>query len=491
MSIYLGLDLGTTVLKIIAMDDNGKILASTNKELLIHSPKREWAEEHPEEWWSTFKELLKRIEDRIDLKDVKGLALSGQMHGLVTYDENFELLRPAIIWADKRSSKEVDHAIKKLGTKKIYDITGNPIFTGFLLPSLMWLKAHEASLYKRIKMISSPKDYIAYKFTGELSSEPTDALATSAFDYMKNEWSKDVIKEMGINPKIFPEIRPTSTAFGMITSKASKETGLPIGIPVYGGSDQSMAAMGCGLVREGDVMVALSTGGQCLIVAEKGHMDKKRRLHTLNHALDDVGLYMAATLSAGLSLKWFKANIINEMDTTYSSFVHGIRDIPVGCDGLFFLPFLSGQRTPYFNPNLKGAFVGLSLTHTRMHMARAIMEGVSFSLRACVEVFKDMDMPIKRVILSGGGTKNSTWRQILTDVLNVETVTINIEEHSPFGAAIYAKFAQDGFDKLPAFYEKNIKTADTIKPLKHQVKEYDLLYKEYMKHANYLNDMYK
>jgi xylulokinase len=200
---------------------------------------------------------------------------------------------------------------------------------------------------------------------------------------------------------------------------------------------------------------------------------------------------MAATLSAGLSLKWFKANIINEMDTTYSSFVHGIRDIPVGCDGLHFLPFLSGQRTPYFNPNLKGAFVGLSLTHTRMHMARAIMEGVSFSLRACVEVFKDMDMPIKRVILSGGGTKNSTWRQILTDVLNVETVTINIEEHSPFGAAIYAKFAQDGFDKLPAFYEKNIKTADTIKPLKNQVKAYDALYKEYIQHADYLNKMYK
>jgi xylulokinase len=491
MSIYLGLDLGTTVLKIIAMDDNGKILASVNKELLIHSPKRDWAEESPQEWWDTFVELLKRIEGRVDLQQVKGLALSGQMHGLVTYDDDFNLLRPAIIWADKRSSKEVDHAIKKLGTKKIYDITGNPIFTGFLLPSLMWLKNNDPGLYKRIKMISSPKDYIAYRFTGTLASEPTDALATSAFNYMKNQWSTEVLKEMEIDPAIFPEIRPTSTPFGTITSAAAKETGLPIGIPVFGGSDQSMAAMGCGLVEEGDVMVALSTGGQCLIVAKKGLMDKQRRLHTLNHALDDVGLYMAATLSAGLSLKWFKANIINEMDTTYSSFVHGIKDIPVGCDGLHFFPFLSGQRTPYFNPNLKGAFIGLSLEHTRMHMARAIMEGVSFSLRACVEVFKEMNMPIKRVILSGGGTKNSTWRQILTDVLNVETVTINIEEHSPYGAAIYAKFAQDGFDKLPEFYNKNITLADKIKPLPHQVKQYDELYKEYTEHADYLNKMFK
>jgi xylulokinase len=491
MSIYLGLDLGTTVLKVVAMDDNGKILASVNKELLISSPKKEWAEEHPQEWWSTFIELIQRIESRIDLKDVKGLALSGQMHGLVTYDKDFEVLRPAIIWADKRSSAEVEHAIKTIGIKKIYDVTGNPIFTGFLLPSLAWLKKHESALYKKIKMISSPKDYIAYKFTGELYSEPTDALATSAFDYLKNKWSEDIINGMGVDPKLFPPVRPTSQAYGMITATAANETGLPIGTPIYGGSDQSMAAMGCGLVQEGDVMVALSTGGQCLIVADKGRMDKKRRLHTLNHALDDVGLYMAATLSAGLSLKWFKTNIINEMDTTYSSFVHGIKDIPLGSDGLTFFPFLSGQRTPYFNANLKGAFIGLSLNHTRLHMARAIMEGVSFSLRACVEVFKEMNMPIKRVILSGGGTKNSTWRQILTDVLNIETVTINIEEHSPFGSALYAKFAQEGFDKLPAFYKKTIKVADSIKPLPNQVKAYDEIYKEYTKHANYLNEMYK
>ncbi len=486
-NIYLGLDLGTTVLKLTAIDNSGRILDTKSKELSINTPASNWAEESPAVWFETFKELFESISTTVALEHVKGIGLSGQMHGLITYDKNMKVLRPAIIWADKRSSHEVEKINELIGTKKIYDITGNPLFTGFLLPSLMWLKKHESPLFKKIEKISSPKDYIAYKLTGNLFCEPTDALATAAFDYKKNNWAFDLLNKIGIDKELFPEIIPTSKPYGQTTKVIAKVLGIPEGIPVYGGSDQSMAAMGCGLISEGNGFVAISTGGQFLVCAEKGKIDKERRLHTLNHAVDNKGLYMAATLSAGNSLKWLKSNIIRQLDTSYDSFIKGVENIPPGTDGLFFFPFLAGERTPYFNPYLKGAFVGLSLNHTQLHMARAIMEGVSYSFRECLEAFEDLKMPINEIILSGGGTKNPTWRQMIVDVLNKPAYTINIEDHSPYGAAVFAKFATEGFEGLEAFYKKALITSRKLHPITKNVQVYNKLYETYKAHAKYLD----
>lgn len=483
MNIYLGLDLGTTMIKGIAMDDNGKILASVARENTLISRQPSWAEQSPELWWSSVLETLNLLGTKINSKNVKGIGLSGQMHGLVCYDEKYSPLRRAIVWMDKRSSQEVEDILRMVGNVSLYKITGNPIFTGFLLPSLLWIKRNEPDMYRQIKKLSSPKDYIAYKLTSVLKTEPTDALATAAFDYRKNTWSKKIIQAVDIDTAIFPDIMPTNQSYGGVSKRVAKITGIPEGTPVFGGSDQSMAALGSGLITEGQVAIAISTGGQFLVIGKKGLIDPKRRLHTLNHAIPEVGLYMAATLSAGFSLRWFKNEITGYRDMPYPKFLEHIGAIPPGSNDLFYLPFLAGERTPYFNPKLKGAFLGLSHAHTRTHLTRAILEGVAFSMRDCMNVFTDMHIPMKRVILSGGGVKDPIWRQIITDVIDMPTETINVQDHSPFGAAIFAKFAQEGFEKLPEFYERTIQTVDYLYPNEKNVKIYNSLFDQYKKHA--------
>jgi xylulokinase len=487
MNIYIGIDLGTTMLKGMAMDDTGKILASFAKESPMISRKTTWAEQGAELWWTTTLELLNLLGTKVNLKQVKGIGLSGQMHGLVAYDKNFTPVKRAIVWMDKRSSREVEDILERFGNTSLYKTTGNPIFTGFLLPSLLWVKRNEPELYKQIHKVSSPKDYLAYRLTGFLKTEATDALATGAFEYKTNKWSKKILTKVGISESLFPEIIPTSESYGGVTAKTSRISSIPVGTPVFGGSDQSMAALGNGLIKEGDVAIAISTGGQFLVIGKKGFIDPKRRLHTLNHALPDVGLYMAATLSAGFSLRWFKNEITGYKDMPYPKFLEHIKEIAPGSDGLFYLPYLAGERTPYFNPNLRGAFIGLSHAHTRAHLTRAIIEGVAFSIRDCANVFTDMNMPMKRVILSGGGVKDPEWRQIITDCINMPTTIINVQDHSPYGAAIFAKFAQEGFEKLPEFYARTIQTSDYLYPNEKNVALYNTLFTQYKKHATYMN----
>lgn len=487
MSIYIGIDLGTTMLKGIAMDDSGKILASSAKETPMISRQTSWAEQSAELWWTTTLEILNLLGTKVNLKLVKGIGLSGQMHGLVAYDKTYTPLKRAIVWMDKRSSKEVEEILRLVGNTTLYKITGNPIFTGFLLPSLLWVKHNEPDIYRQIHKVSSPKDYLAYRLTGMLKTEPTDALATAAFDYRANTWSKKILAAVNIPEKLFPDIIPTTQSYGEVTPRISKISGIPIGTPVFGGSDQSMAALGNGLTKEGDVAIAISTGGQFLVIAKKGQIDPKRRLHTLNHALPDVGLYMAATLSAGFSLRWFKNEITGYKDMPYPKFLDHVAGIPPGANGLFYLPYIAGERTPYFNPNLRGAFIGLSHSHTRHDMTRAIIEGVAFSIRDCFNVFTEMNMPMKRVILSGGGVKDPEWRQIITDIINMPTSIISVSDHSPFGAAILSKFAQEDFKGLPEFYKNTIHTADYLYPNEKNATIYGSLFEQYKKLSVFLN----
>lgn len=497
MGLYLGLDLGTSWLKATIINDEGEIICQNAKEIQIETPAPGYAEEFPSEWWNTFCILLRTLSVRTDFSQIKAVGLSGQMHGLVCYNAKNETITRAIIWADKRSVSQVEQIKGLLGREKIYEITGNPIFTGFILPSLLWLKENDPELFGQIGKISSPKDYVAYRLTGNLLCEPTDALATGCFDYAKNNWSAEIINKFSLNPDIFPKIIPTDQPYGIIGTTASAQSGLPAGIPVYGGSDQSMAAMGCGLTQQGQSMLAVSTGGQFLVITKKDLLDDKKRLHTLNHTFNDVSISMAATLSAGLSLKWFKQNIMQQMDSSYDAFIQDIEEVPMGCDGLIYMPFLAGERTPYFNPQLKGAFIGQSLEQNRLHFVRAIMEGVAFSFREGLETFKETGIEPQSIILSGGGTKNETWRRIITDVLNIPTQMINIEDHSPFGAAVFAKFALEqkinspaGKKELAEFYKKTIEISHHLTPNRQNHAFYTDLFQTYKSHAAHLNSLY-
>ncbi len=496
MALYLGLDLGTSWLKATIIDDEGKIICQTAKEIHINTPSPGYAEEFPSEWWNTFCILLKTLSSRADFSQIRSVGLSGQMHGVVCYNSNNEVLRPAVIWADKRSASQVEQINGLIGTDKIYEITGNPVFTGFMLPSLLWLKNNDPELFRQIKLVSSPKDYISFRLTGNFFCEPSDALATGCFDYAKNDWSDEIINKFDLPRGLFPQIISTDKPYGNISKETSEMCGLPAGIPVFGGSDQSMAAMGCGLIEEGQSLLAVSTGGQFLVITKKGLLDRQKRLHTLNHAIKDISISMAATLSAGLSLKWFKQSIMQQMDSSYDSFIRDIEEIPPGSDGLIYMPFLAGERTPYFNPHLKGAFIGQSLEHNRLHFVRSIMEGVAFSFREGLETFKETGIEPTTILLSGGGTKNATWRQIITDVLNVPTQMINIEDHSPFGAAVFAKFASEqkintpeGQKELGEFYRKTIAISHRLNPSPQTHALYDEIFKTYKSHAQYLNKL--
>lgn len=486
-NVSIGLDVGTSVIKGVAVNGEGEILASHSLEHLTTNPQPGYAEQEPDGWWQSATEILQVLTSHIDPKSVRSVGLSGQMHGLVIYDGSGHPVRPAIPWLDQRSTGEVTTLRRTVGDAEIYEITGNPMYSGFLLPTLMWVMTHEPDARNRAHQVSSPKDFLAAMLTGHLSTEPTDALATGAFDYHTNNWSEKMIATAGVSTQLFPPIISTDTPYGTITEEAARETGLPAGIPVFGGSDQSMAAVGNGLIQEGQALVSISTGGQFLVVAPKGILDGRRRLHTLNHAKREVGLYMAATLSAGLSLRWFKNEVCKLLHISYDDFLKGVEDVAPGSNGLMFLPFLSGERTPYFNPNLKGGFIGLTREHTQLHMARAIMEGVAFSMRECMNVFTDLHIPIEELVISGGGGKSKAWRQIVTDVLEIPTITLNITDHSPFGAAIWARFADGNLGDMAEYLRRTIKKVDTVKPVKKRSTTYRRIFEAYKALADEMN----
>lgn len=490
---FLGLDLGTSMLKATVIHATGRILAFEAQEIPIDSPSSGWAEEDPDMWYSVFGDLLSRIHKKVSLKDIRAVGLSGQMHGLVTYRNDFKPVRPAIIWADKRSAKEVEEIKHSLSDRYIYKTTGNPLSTGFLLPSLLWIKKHEKDIYKSVAHISSPKDYISYRLTGNLRCESSDALATGCYDYLHDTWATEMLKKLTITPELFPSVISSTSPYGLITTQASQALNIPSGIPVYGGSDQSMAALGSGIVSNGQALIAISTGGQFLVCAEKGVLDKQMRLHTLNHAIPNRGLYMAATLSAGLSLKWLKNNIFQEKQASYDSYTKNIHTLPIGSNGLYYFPYICGERTPYFNPYLRGAFIGLSLEHNQNHLIRAVMEGVSFSFREGLEIFDQLHLQVSAITISGGGSKNPIWCQMTADTINKPVSTISIDDHSPYGAAVHALFSSEKYTigQMKKFYTQNISVSHTYQPNKKNVTLYNKLFRNYRLHAQYLNTQYK
>jgi len=481
---YIGIDLGTSVAKGVLMSDAGVVLATTSRQLPLETPSPDWAEQEPEAWWGAVSSILRELKKAGGFSKVKGIGLSGQMHGLVCYDDDLNPIRNAIVWLDRRSNQEVDDILETVGHNQLYRITGNPVFNGFLLPSLLWVKRNEPRVFGMTSVVSSPKDFLALQLTGKLRTEPTDALATGAFDRVANDWSSLVLEAVGLERSLFPEVAPTSQPYGGLLPEVAKRFGLPAGIPVYGGSDQAMGAMGLGLVKPGQAMVALATGGQFVVIGEPGLIDNRRRLHTLSHGVEKTGMYMAATLSAALSMRWFKEEVIQDTKTSYPDFYYGIQDIPAGSDGVIFHPYLAGERTPYFNSALRGGFYGLSVAHNQKHLQRAIIEGVSFSMKQCLHVFEQMNMPIRSIILTGGGAKNPIWQQIMADVLNRSMEISTVTDHSPFGAAVFAKFAPKKFVGLSSFYKSVINKGEEIKPNPASVKIYEPIFEEYVSIAD-------
>ncbi|URZ05060.1 xylulokinase [Clostridium felsineum] len=491
---FLGIDLGTSSVKLVVMNEEGEITTSVSEEYGISYPKPGFAEQNPDDWWKGTKIGINKLinEKGINLLDIAGISFSGQMHGLVALDENGKVLIPAILWCDQRTGKQCDYLNKEFGQDKLSKYTGNMALTGFTLPKVLWVKENKPEIYKKIAHIMLPKDYISYKLTGKFASDVSDASGTLMFDVENRKWSEDIMKLLNIKEEVLPKVYESYEVIGNVSEEASRETGLSIKTKVIAGAgDQAAGAVGTGTVNSGVLSVALGTSGVVFASSEKFYVDKDNRLHSFCHA-NGKWHQMGVILAAASSLKWWVDNI-NE-DGTQDSFEKLLLEAeksPAGSRGVFFLPYLMGERTPYNDPYAKGSFIGLNMTHKKGDMTRAILEGVAFALRDSLEILKSLKVDMKEIRISGGGSKSALWRQIIADVFNLRVSIINSKEGPAYGAGILAAVGVGLFKSVDEACKTLIRTTDQTEPIEQNVIKYNKHYEVYSSLYACLKDKFK
>ncbi|NNG66828.1 xylulokinase [Caldanaerobacter subterraneus] len=493
---FLGIDLGTSAVKIILMNEAGEVVDGVSKEYPIYYPQPGWSEQTPEDWWNATKDGIRELIVKTGVKneDIKAIGLSGQMHGLVVLDENNQVLMPAILWNDQRTQEECDYITRTLGKERLTKYTGNKALTGFTAPKILWVKKHRPEVYKKIKHILLPKDYIRFKLTGEYATDVSDASGTLLFDVKNRRWSKDMLDALDIPYDWMPKSYESTEITGYITKEAADLTGLKEGtIVVGGGGDQASGAVGTGTVKSGIVSVALGTSGVVFASQDKYVVDEENRLHSFCHA-NGKWHVMGVMLSAAACLKWWVDEINNfgKESVTYDDLLGEAERVKAGSGGLIFLPYLMGERTPHSDPYARGCFIGLNMTHNRGHMTRAILEGVAFGLRDSLEIIKGLNIPVNEVRVSGGGAKSKLWRQILADVFGVRVDMVNATEGPAFGAAIMAAVGYGVFKDVEEACERIIRVTESVYPVGEDIEQqYNEKYKLYKDLYYLLKDTFK
>jgi xylulokinase len=478
---YLGIDLGTSSVKIIAMDEEGNVIASLSKEYPLCYPKPGFAEQNPKDWWNAVRDGIKELIEKnaIDSVTIKAIGISGQMHGLVVLDENDEVLIPAILWCDQRTQEECDYITEAVGKEKLSKYTGNKALTGFTAPKILWVKKHMPEIYNKIKHVLLPKDYIRFKLTGEFATDVSDASGTLLFDVSNRCWSKEMLDILEIPENIMPRSFESSEITGIVNKNTAQCTGLLEGtLVVGGGGDQAAGAVGTGTVESGIISVAMGTSGVIFAAEKQYEVDIENRLHSFCHANNEWHV-MGVMLSAASCLRWWVEEINKGQSRTFDEILDEAEKIPAGSEGLIFLPYLMGERTPYSDSNARGCFIGLSITHTRAHMTRAILEGVAFGLKDSLELVKTLNIPVKEVRVSGGGAKSKLWRQILADVFDARIDMINSVDGPSYGAAILASVGAGSFNSVNEACRKLIRVTESVSPNIHSIEKYKKVYKLY------------
>ncbi len=473
--LYIGVDLGTSSVKLLLMDEFGDIKKIVTKEYPIYFPKTGWSEQNPQDW---FNGLLTGLEELLYDQDkslIEGISFSGQMHGMVILDGDDEVIRPAILWNDGRTQDECDFLNNEIGQELISSYTGNMALTGFTAPKLLWLKKHEPESFKKIKKIMLPKDYIAFKLSGVHSSDVSDASGTLLFDVKNKCWSKEMLDIVGLKEKQMPKVFESYEVVGRLKDSVASQLGLNSEIKIVaGGGDQSVASVGTGTVGDGMCNVSIGTSG-VVFVASKGYLDiEDNALHIFAHANGGYH-FMGVTLAAAASNEWWMKNVLGNKD--YNSEQANI--IELGENDVYFLPYLMGERTPYNNPNAKGTFIGMTMKTNRLDMTQAVLEGVAFSLRDCLEIIRNKGVKVERIRINGGGAKSNLWCEIIANVLNVEVDKINSEEGPAFGAAILSLVGCGRYSSVEEATSKLIRVTETIKQDPEIVEKYKKKYKIY------------
>jgi xylulokinase len=480
MKTFLGIDTSTTATKAILIDQNGEVVAVASSEYDYQTPHPLWSEQSPQLWWQATCQSIRSVlaQPGIAPSDVSGVGLTGQMHGLTPLDEDGEVLRPAILWNDQRTGAECDQIRQILGKSHLIQITGNDALTGFTAPKILWMKNQEPELYARLRHILLPKDYVRFKLTGDYATDRAGASGTILFDLAQRDWSAEVLEALGIRPEWLPPTHEGTEVTGLISSAAATATGLPAGIPVFGGGgDQAAAAVGTGAVVEGVISLSLGTSGVVFASLDRPTIEPEGRLHAFCHAIPGKWHLMGVMLSAGGSLRWHRDTFAAGI--SYEDLLNPAAQIPPGSEGLLFLPYLTGERTPYPDPLARGAFVGLTVRHALPHLTRAVLEGVAFGLRDSLELIRNAGLgEIHQVRLTGGGANSPLWRQILADVLGVEMVTLSSVEGAAYGAALLAATGAGAFPSVPAACNAVIRITGVTNPGPHR-DAYQALYPLY------------
>ncbi len=424
MSVLVGIDVGTTATKGIAIDPDGTVLARAEAEYALSTPKPGWAEQDPEDWWHATESVLQKLKQ--EAGEPKGIGLSGQMHGLVALDESNRVLRPAILWNDQRTQAECDEIEQTVGLDRLIELTGNRALTGFTAPKILWLRHHEPDTYARIKHIALPKDYVRLKLTGEHATDVSDASGTLLLDVAKRRWSDEVLTALNVDRDWLPEALESPALSG------HTKTGVPV---AAGAGDQAAGALGVGVDRPGPLSIALGTSGVVFAALKQFAADPQARVHAFCHAVPQAWHAMGVMLSAAGSLTWL--HNVAAPDTSYDELLAMADAWPAGTENLIFLPYLAGERTPHADPDARGAFAGLSLRHDRGALTRAVLEGVAFGLRDSLDLIDELGEKKPELgRISGGGARSDLWAKITASVLELPLQRVAVDEGAAFGAAI-------------------------------------------------------
>jgi xylulokinase len=471
----LGIDIGTSGTRAVLIDAAGRVLSSATAEHApISSPYPGWAEQDPYDWWNAACRAIPECLARagVSASEIDGIGLTGQMHGLVLLGSDGEVLRPSIIWCDQRTEAECRAITEKVGSQRLIELTANPALTGFTLPKIWWVQKNEPELWARVRTILLPKDYVRFRLTGARAIDVADASGTLILDVVNRRWSAPMMEISHLKEELLPRVYESQEVASHISEEGARATGLRAGTPVVAGAgDQAAGAVGMGIVRPGAVSATIGTSGVVFAATSIPLLDPKGRIHTFCHAVPKRWHVMGVTQAAGFSLRWFRDQFGiagsaagDSARDPYDSLMEEADTVPAGADGLLWAPYLMGERTPHLDPHARGALVGLTATHKRAHMVRAILEGVAFSLRDTLTIFSELKLPIETIRLGGGGARGAVWRQVQADIYGMRVDLVEAEEGPAYGAALLAGVGVGAWPSVESACEAAVRVAKSIEP---------------------------
>lgn len=480
MEFVIGIDLGTSAVKIVLVNQHGDVVQEVSRDYPLIQEKFGSSEQNPQDWvvqtLNGLTEIVNCFNGNPDA--IKGISFSGQMHGLVLLDENYDVLRNAILWNDTRTTAECEQIYNRVGKEKLLAITKNPALEGFTLPKIVWVKNHEPGIFEKVHQFVLPKDYLRYRLTGKLHMDYSDAAGTLLLDMNKSEWSKEICEALEINVEICPALVQSHEEVGTLTPEIAKVTGLSPKTRVFaGGADNACGAIGAGILTEDKTLCSIGTSGVILSYEDHNEKNFEGKVHYFNHGAPKAYYSMGVTLAAGYSLGWFKDVFAKE--DSFEQLLEELRSVPLGANGLLFTPYLVGERTPHSNPDIRASFIGIGSSHGRKDFVKAVVEGITFSLNESINIFRENGKTIETIVSIGGGAKNDAWLQIQADIFNATIVKLKNEQGPAIGAAMLAAYGCSWYDSLEECAEQFLKVEKKFEPNKGKVEKYQELFHLY------------